>query len=784
MSGSMPGDESQLLHDMGRLLSRSHDLEETLGNVVRLVARWMHAGGCSIFLAEDDEALVLRATRGLRADAVGRVRLAPGQGIVGRCLESREPIAVPDVREEPRFLPFPESGEARFRSLLAVPLIVRDHPIGVLTVQTARPRSFASSEVDLLETIAAQVATIVLNARLLDRAYREGSLGVPAAPVVERAPPAAGTVLRGIAISPGVAIGGVHLQPPRPDLATLRYRPTRSSRSEWRALERALRETVRQISDLREAVGERFGEEFAEVFTTHIMILEDQGFREKVRRLVFDHGNGVRALVETMREYSQIFSATGDPTLRERAADIEDVIHRAVGELVGIREHNPPLRDGVIVVADRIVPSEFMLLETEKIAGFATAHGGAASHAAIFARSLEIPAVTALRLAPGDIRPTDRVIVDGIEGVVIVNPTPEQVEEWEAQRQRFAHLLERLDELRDTPPRTPDGEDVLLSANIGGLNDLEQVKKYGARGIGLFRTEILALSQRGFPDEDEQVGIYRRVAETVAPDWVTVRTFDFGGDKVLPGSQQEENPQLGLRSIRLLLDQEPVFRRQLRAILRANTVGNLRVMIPMVTRLEELDATRALLRDVCDELGSAKPPPLGVMIETPAAVALIDHIARAVDFVSIGTNDLVQYTLAVDRANERVAAGYDPFHPAVLQQIRRVSEAARAAGIGCSVCGELAGNPVATPMLVGFGIRELSMTPFWVMAVRQVVSSISAADCEELAAEVIGCGRGSEVRECIARAFAEAGLLDDPDFGPGLQRLLEPRVVDSERVDK
>ncbi len=774
----MPGGESQLLRDVGRLLGRSHDLEETLANVVRLVARWMHSGGCSIYLVEDDDtSLVLRATRGLRADAVGRVRLAIGQGIVGHCLESRQPLAVPDVRQEPRFVPFPESGEERFRSLLAVPLLVRDHPIGVLTVQTARPRGFPSSEVELLETIAAQVATIVLNARLLDRAYREGSLGTPAEPVAQRAPLAPGTVLRGIAISPGIAIGPVHVQPKHIDLATLRYQPARALRSEWRAIERALRETVRQISDLRGAVGERFGEEFAEVFTTHIMILEDQGFREKVRRHAFDHGNGVRALVDTMREYTQIFSATGDPTLRERAADIEDVILRAVGELVGIREHNPPLRDGVIVVADHIAPSEFMLLETEKIAGFATTHGGAASHAAIFARSLEIPAVTALPETLHDIRPTDRVIVDGIEGVMIVNPTPEQLEEWEAQRARFSHMVERLDELRDLPACTPDGEEVQLSANIGGLNDLEQVKHYGARGIGLFRTEILALSQRGFPDEDEQVGIYRRVAETVAPDWVTVRTFDFGGDKVLPGSQPEENPQLGLRSIRLLLDQLPVFRRQLRAILRANTVGNLRVMIPMVTHMEELDATRALLREVCDELGCTKPPPLGVMIETPAAVALIDHIASIVDFVSIGTNDLVQYTLAVDRANERVAASYDPFHPAVLQQVDRVSEAARAAGISCCVCGELAGNPAATPMLVGFGIRELSMTPFWVMAVRQVVRSISAAQCQELASAVLRCARGGEVREVISHAFAASGLLDDPDFGPGLRRLLAPRRV-------
>jgi len=760
---------------MGRLLTRSHDLEETLENVVRLVARWMHAGGCSIYLSEDDgSTLVLRATRGLRPECVGQLRLRVGEGIVGAALESRETIAVPDWQRDDRFRLFPESGEERFRSLVAVPLIMRGMPMGVLTVQTARPRTFSAEELELLETISAQVASIIMNARLIALVAREGNIEPRSAARPE--PFAAGTILRGIASSPGIAAGPVHLQRPQLDLDSLRYQPAASRRGEWRAVQSALRQTIRQLGDLRTAVGERLGEDFADVFTTHIMILEDQTFRQRLERHVAEHGDGARALREVLEDYSSIFAATPDPTIRERADDIRDVIGRVIEELVGVRQHNPPLRDGVIVVADWISPSDFVLLETEKIAGMITAHGGPASHASIFARSLEIPAVTGLPDLLERIRPTDRVIANGLDGEVIVNPTPEVLEEYQQRAQGFRRLWGRLDELRDLPSCTLDGREIRLSANIGGLNDLALAEHYGARGVGLFRTEILALSSRGFPDEDEQTRVYRNVAQRVAPDPVSIRTFDMGGDKAFPGEGvQERNPQLGWRSIRFLLDREDVFACQLRAILRANDPGNIRILIPMITSMDELDQTRAILAEQCERLGLSKLPPLGVMIETPAAVSIADHIATVVDFFAIGTNDLVQYVLAMDRENERIAASYDAFHPAVLAQIRRTSDVARAADIGCSVCGELAANPVAVPILIGMGISELSMTPFSIALVRQIVRALDTEKAEHLARSVEACARASEVREKLWRAFVKMGLIDDRDLGPVIRRLLAAR---------
>ncbi|MFI5314831.1 MAG: phosphoenolpyruvate--protein phosphotransferase [Myxococcota bacterium] len=777
----MPRPSANLLRDLGRLLTRSHDLEETLNNVVRLVARWMRASACSIYLLDEDrdERLVLRATRGLNPQAVGRMRIRVGQGIAGRALEERATIAVPDVRKDARVHAFPYSGEQRFRSLVAVPLLVRGEPLGVLTARTARVRVFTAAQLELLEMIAAQVGSIVLNARLLDRALRDagaGRAGGPsgAAAVLEARKP--GAVLRGIGTSPGVARGPVHVLAPRLDLANLDYRPARTAAAEWRALQRALRETVRQLNDLREAVGERFGEELADVFTTHIMILEDQGFRERLHRQLDVHGNGARALVETLQGYASILATTGDTTLRERAADLEDVLQRAVGELVGVRLHNAKLRHGVIVVAERITPSEFVLLETEKVAGLVTEHGGPTSHAAIFARSLEIPAVSGLPRLTSRLRPEDELIVDGLEGVVIVKPRREQRARYAEIAERYERLRGRLDELRGLPSETRDGRRIQLSANIGGLFDLDLVKRYGAEGVGLLRTEILALSSRGLPDEEEQLRGYSRVAEQIAPDSVTVRCFDLGGDKALPNEHiSEANPQLGWRAIRVLLDRPELFRTQLRAIVRANTRGNLRVMLPMIASLDEVDASRALLDEVSRELGRERPP-LGVMIETPAAVAIAPHLAAACDFFSIGTNDLMQYTLATDRENELVAAAYDPFHPGVLSGIARAAECARAAGIPCSVCGELGGNPVIAPLLVGMGIRELSMAPFSVLVIRQVVRLMEAGVMDACARDLAGAARASDVRERLTETYSRMGLLDDPDIGGAMRLLLSWRV--------
>ncbi len=764
----------KLLRDFGRLLTRSHDLRETLDNVVRLVARWMSASVCSIYLVERDaDWLVLRATRGLRPESVGSIRLRVGQGITGACLAARQSIAVPDVTRDERSVLFPESGEERYRSMLAVPLIVGALPVGVLTVQTARPRDFKAEEIELLGMIAVQVGSIVLNARLLHLASVGDVPEVVMAPVEPPEPFAPGTVVRGLAVSPGIAIGRVHVHAPAPDPARVSYEPAATPAGEWRAVRRALAETIRQLSDLRGAVGERFGEDFAGVFTTHIMILEDQAFRSKLHERVEAHGDGLRAVREVVDEYREVFGSLRDQTLRERSEDLGDVAQRLIGELIGLRQHYPPLGDGVIVLGERIAPADFALLETEKIAGLVTEHGGPASHAAIFARSLEIPSVSGVAELTTRVRPIDEVIIDGVAGLIIVAPTDEQRESYHAYAGTYRQMMARLDELRDLPTVTPDGIEVRLSGNIGGLYDLDHLEQHGVRGVGLFRTEVLVLSARAVPDQEEQESLYRRVAERLAPEPVTVRCFDLGGDKVLPGgAAHEENPQLGWRAVRVLLDRPDLFRAQLRALVCANRGGNLRAMIPMVSSLDELEASRALLDEVRAGLDDPPGLPLGIMVETPAAVGLAAHLARSADFFSIGTNDLVQYTLGADRENERVAGLYDALHPAVLEQIARTAAAARDAGIPCSLCGELAANPAAAPLLVGMGVRELSMAPQSVSAARQMVRAVPGTECERLAGEALAVGRPDDVRALLADAYRSLGLLEDPDLSLVLRAVL------------
>ena len=757
---------TELLRDVGRILTRSHDLDETLANIVRLVARWMQGDACSVYLLEDDDrGLVLRATRGLRRSAVGQVRLGIGEGLTGACVAAREPVAVPDVTLDERNIAFPESGEHRFRSMLAVPLIVGERVVGALTFQNARARVFENEEIELLQMIAAQVASIALNARLL--AYASSPpVAAPEAGAPERpAPFAPSTLVRAIGVSPGLALGPVHLHIPPLDLDHMDYRPAPTPAGEWRAVLRALRETIRQVGDQREAVGVRFGEEFADVFTTHIMILEDQSFRSRLRQGVEESGDGARALTETMREYSRALASLPDATLRERALDIEDVVRRVIAELVGLRSRTATLRDGVIVVADRIAPSDFVLLETEKIAGLVTSHGGATSHAAIFARSLSIPAVSGVPELLERVRPKDDMIVDGLNGSLIVAPSEKQRNRFQGYSERYAASLERLEQLRELPSITQDGVDVGLGANIGGLYDLDHVEEHGARGVGLFRTEVLVLSARAIPDEEEQFQIYRRMAERLRPDPVTIRCFDLGGDKLAPGPEaRESNPQLGLRSVRLLLDRPDILRAQLRAIVRANASGNLRILVPMLTTLDEFRAVRERVAEVAGELDAAEPPPLGAMIETPAAVGIARFLAREADFFSIGSNDLVQYTLGADRENERVADLYDPFHPAVWGQILQITEAAERAEIPCSICGELASHPLAVPLLVGCGLRELSMAPLSINAIRPIVRALHSEKAGALAREICGLALAEEVRQRVLETCREWGLMKDPEL--------------------
>ena len=781
-----------LLADVAEIVSRSHDLDETLGNVVDIVAKRFDADVCSIYLIEADmRLLTLSATIGLHRESVGNVHLPIGEGLVGLAAKQRKPVVVENAEAHPQYKYFPETGEERFRSLMAVPLLVRGVTIGVIVVQTRQPRLFDANEIAVFQTCAQLIAPVVMNARLLslvgeteeESARSDAELAAHGIPVAAARKPlrARGAVeLHGMSTSRGIAIGPVYRLGNPLDFAQLDYAPNPELAVEEQDLLRAIQEARRELDDNRYDLGERFGPDFSAVFHTHVQLLEDKGFVAKLREELHATGNAFQALRNVLDAYRKTFARIEDPYFRDRILDVEDVGRRVMQQLLGGRRHTAQLAPGSIVVADNLMPSHFANLELDKVAALVSEHGGPTSHGAIFARTLEIPAVTGVLGVLEAVREGETAIVDGGEGTIFLSPDEGLIAEYRRARERYEIAVEHLDALRERPAETRDGRRIALTANCGLVSDLRLVDQHGADGVGLFRTEMLAFAHRGFPEEDEQEQLYERVAKFMAPRQVTIRTLDVGGDKDLPilGVRTEDNPQLGCRSIRLSLENPDAFRAQIRAILRASAGRNVRLLLPMVSSLAELRQARALI-DECKEwmrqTGKDFDPniPVGLMIEVPSAALTADVLARECDFFSIGTNDLTQYTLAVDRGNEHVAHLYDPLHPAVLALIDHSVRAADRAGIPLSLCGEMASNPLAVPILVGLGIVELSGTPAAVPIVKEIVHALDYSDAQADARRARGAGSADEVRRIGAGRLRAAGLLEHPDIGPWLSTIVE-----------
>ena len=787
-------DRISLLADVAEIVSRSHDLEETLANVTELVAKRLDADVCSIYTIDaEQQKLILASTIGLDTVAVGSVEMPIGEGLVGLAAQRGEPIALEFAREHPSYRYFPETGEERFTSLLAAPLVVQSAVIGVIVIQTVEPRCFEEADVELLQTCASLLAPVVVNAQLLDlMASGEDHRGHIVARIADAGDRRArggarrgqrqdkNVTLRGLATARGVAIGPIFRMDRQVDLDTIEYQPAAEVAKEHADFESAMSEARREIAEMRDVVRDRFGPEFAAVFHTQIQILEDKGFVQNVTQAIDETRNARESLRRVLDTYRKTFERIEDPYFRERGTDIADVGQRVMQRLLGVRDHLEPMQRGSVVVVEQLLPAIFAQLEMDKVAAIVAEHGGLTSHGVIFARTLEIPAVTGatglLLLA----RSGERAIVDGATGTIYLSPDDALTREFEQAQHRHEVAVEHLDALRERPAETLDGRRIKLSANAGLLADLRLVDKHGAEGVGLFRTELLALAHRGFPSEEEQHQLYQRVVEFLEPRIVTIRTLDLGGDKGIPniGLDDEENPQLGCRSIRLTLENPRAFRAQLRAMLRASTLGNMRLLLPMIGSLHELRAAKAVIDQVRRELeaeGSPFDPGLqiGIMIEVPSAALTAQVLAADCDFFSIGTNDLTQYTLAVDRGNERVAHLYDALHPAVLQLIHMSVRAANEAGIPVSVCGEMATNPLAVPILIGLGLSELSGTPAAIPVVKEIVRALDTALVEADARAALRARTAAEVHAIAAARLRASGLVDHPDIGGWLSQLLE-----------
>lgn len=577
------------------------------------------------------------------------------------------------------------------------------------------------------------------------------------------------TRFQGVGVSPGIARGSIFVVR-EDDEEIVRHTISKDQIArEIGRFETALIQTRAQILEMQQQIAEAIGAKDAGIFDAHLLVIEDRTLIDEVlRKLETDLCNVEFIFQEVATHYSETLSKIDDPYLRERALDIQDVTKRVIRNLQGKAPKDfLALKETHILVAHNLTPSDTAMMNRERVLGFTTDIGSRTSHTAIMARSLGIPAVVGLHDATEKLTTGQEVLLDGYNGLLIFNPTPETLWHYGELKHRQELVTEQLSGLRETKSTTADGRHIVLSANIELPNEVDSVAANGAEGVGLYRTELLYLHRPTLPSEDEQYENYRKVAEGVAPHPLIIRTFDLGGDKIATGmnTDSEENPFMGLRAIRFCLENEDIFKAQLRAILRANTVGNIKIMFPMISGVMELRRALAVVKECKNELSAegvpcAEKTEVGAMIEIPSAAICASALAREVDFFSIGTNDLIQYAVAVDRVNERIAHLYEPTHPAVLRLLSMVAEAAHAADIWVGVCGEMAGDLIMVPLLIGLGMDELSVSASLVPRVKRAVQTLSVAECEQLVRDALELETPSEIlARCGALAQSRYGDL-------------------------
>jgi phosphoenolpyruvate-protein phosphotransferase (PTS system enzyme I) len=573
---------------------------------------------------------------------------------------------------------------------------------------------------------------------------------------------------QGLGVGPGIARGIVFIHHPDDEEPPKRRIDASDVANEITRFESALIATRAQILEMQQRIAEAIGAKDASIFDAHLLVVEDRTLIDEVlRTLEREKFNVEFIFAEVANRYAKTLSEIDDPYLRERAFDIHDVTRRVIRNLLGRSTKTLGAMDlPQIVVAHNITPSDTATLNRQMVLGFATDVGSRTSHTAIMARSLNIPAVVGLKDISQHLQPGDQILLDGNSGLVILNPSDHTLWEYGEIEVHLEQVQEVLTRLRDTVSTTADGRHIILSANIELPEDVPLVIEAGAEGIGLYRTEFFFLNKNDLPSEEEQYSAYRTVAEAIMPQSVIIRTLDLGGDKFLSHSHlpTEINPFLGCRAIRFCLDRPDIFKAQLRAILRAAALGNVRMMFPMISGLSELRQAKEILETCKAELREEGKPfkqdiELGIMIETPSAVLVADALAREVKFFSIGTNDLIQYTIAVDRVNERIAHLYEPTHPAILRLIEMTVAAAHANGIWVGVCGEMAGEITLTPLLLALGVDELSASAGLVPRVKKAVQTLDMKECDRLLEDIRDFHSGAEIlarcEEVARRHYAD-----------------------------
>lgn len=752
-----PASVLDIFTDVSRIISSSHDPYETLSRTAFLIALRMNVDVCSIYTYNSaTEILTLKASFGLAPSAVNQVKMHKSEGLTGLVLEGMVPVFVEDVQNHPRFKPFPNVREHHYSSFLGVPIIEHRKTFGVLVLQGRKPYLFTQEEQQICITIASQISGLIHKAFLLEQLDTEDS-----APPIKKADSPLNQRFSGVPIATGFSVAkAIVLQqtdagePIRQSLYTIE--------EEQSFFREALQNTIRDTLGLIDKISDLLGANEAAIFHVHLMFLEDYAFQEKIQRSISQGNSAAWAIYESIQEYLVAFKSIDDPYLREKAVDLKDVgkrlLHHIGHDLIQIVEKTG------IIVATQLLPSDIARLDTDKVKGIITATGGVVSHAAIIARSLLIPAVCIEQEELACITDGVPLILDGKSGLVIQHPDSGTLNSFKQQLEQQKNYLLHLEQFRNLPCLTKDGERFSILANVGLESEIEQLNEYGAEGIGLYRSEIYFLSLQEYPTLQEQVAVYSRVLQKIPEKQPLVfRTLDTGADKAVSymGFSEEENPYLGCRALRHQLMHPEVLKTQIKALLIAAKVhSNVRLIFPMITEISELLCVKKLYKECRQELldkgHELTHLKIGMMFEVPGSMMLCEHFLPEIDFCSIGSNDLTQYTLAVDRNNSKVAHIYDPLHPAVLKLMDMLIRTAKKFNTPVELCGEMASDPEGCMILIGLGLQTLSMSAPLIPTVKAQLATISLPDAQRLAQNALKASSASEVRAQITQFYEKS----------------------------
>lgn len=738
------------------------NLAEALAILVQEVRKAVTSDAVSVYLIDNKLAeYVLVATDGLNKQAVSKVRISINGGIIGQVGRREEPMNIDDSCTHPDFHQNPLLGEDHFHAFLGVPIIQHRKLYGVLVAQSAEQRYFDDAEEAFLITLAAQLGGIIAHAEATGELAQLTQLK----PMGLKKPDTVQLSLVGIGSVPGVGIGTGVVIYPAADIDAVPRHTIDDPVAESNVFLEALSQTREHMHRLSRRMRSNVAEEEHALFDVYLRILDDDNLGAEVIEVIHQKRFSAQAaLCDVIKKHVLQFEQMKDDYFRERASDFRDLGRRILAALQSSQQEEITYPKRTILVGDEISASTLAEVPEGQLVGVISAKGSNNSHVAILARALGVPTVMGVRGLKLEQLERRAIIVDGYYGHVFVSPTKTLLLEYKKLSEEENELNQSLISLRDKPAETTDNYRVSLQVNTGLAMDAGLSMSVGAEGVGLYRSEVPFMSRDRFPSEDEQYIIYRQILKAFAPHSVTMRTLDIGGDKILPYFPvEEDNPYLGWRGIRITLDHPDVFLLQVRAMMRANEeLGNLRIMLPMITTLSEIDEAIFLINqayaEICEEGYAIQKPPVGVMIEVPAAVYQAREFAKRVNFLSVGSNDLTQYLLAVDRNNPRVANLYDALHPAMLRSLLRVIEGGHAAGIEVSICGEMASDPLAVILLLAMGFDTLSMNSCSLPRVKWIIRSFSIAQARKILADVLEFEHPAEIRLYLQKTLEEAGL--------------------------